>query len=179
MYIAQLSSDEWDEAGQHYEPKAVEQPGPADVEAALRRLDGKRWTVVTLEASEERFMGVGGGSDGRYLVYVCGSGEGETSPAPSGDEGDEDDEDDFEVEPIDVLLAPNAENIPEDAEAKIFIGGEETTHPLRHCVDLATALRAANTYAATGALDPSLQWEREEVPEVDIEWELDEDDEGE
>lgn len=163
MYITRLSSDEWDEAGKHYEPQAVEQPGPTEVEAALRRLDGKRWTVVTLEASDEQFMGVGGGSEGRYLVYVCG----EEPGAADEDSGEE---------VIDVLLAPDAEHIPADAEAKLHIGGQETAHPLRHCVDLATALRAANTYAATGTLDPALRWEREEEPEVEIEWGLDEDD---
>lgn len=166
MYITRLSTDEWDEAGQHYEPQAVEQPGASEVEAALRRLDGKRWTVVTLEASDERFMGVGGGSDGRYLVYVCDEEPG------AGD-------DDFGEEVIDVLLTPDAEHIASDAETTIFIGGQETAHPLRHCVDLATALRAANTYAATGTRDSTLHWEREEEPQVEIEWGLDDDNDDE
>lgn len=167
MYISRLSSDEWDEAGHHYEPKGVDQPGTDAVEAALRRLDGKRWTVVTLEASDEQFMGVGGGSDGRYLVYVCGEAAGASDEDPD-EEGEE---------VIDVLLAPDAERIPAEAEAKLFIGGQETAHPLRHCVDLTTALRAATTYAATGTLDPTLHWERDDEPEIEIDWGLDEDNE--
>lgn len=164
MYITRISSDEWDETGHHYEPREVVSPSAADVEAALHRLEGRRWTVVTLEASDERYMGIGGGTDGRYLVFVAGPehGIGPTTATSPGDGANEESSDDT----VFVLLAPNAENIPATAEAHLFIAGEETIHPLRHCVDLTTALHAAHTYAAHGSLDPSLTWERESEPEI-------------
>lgn len=178
MYITRLSSDEWDETGRHYDPRETDTPGEAEVEAAIQRLDGRRWTVVTLEASDERYMGIGGGSDGRYLVFVAGPAQPETDLASAAGEA-ETDADETDEDTVYVLLAPNAEHIPAEAEARLYIAGEETIHPLRHCVDLDTALRAAHTYAETGALDPTLTWEREEETEVEFESDFDVDDSGE
>ena len=52
-----------------FELHRVEAPSAEDVAAAVKQLDGKERTLVTLEVNDDHHMGVGGG-DGHYVVYM-------------------------------------------------------------------------------------------------------------
>ena len=110
--------------------EVVESASWDQVESAIRSLDGKRRTMVTVEQDEIRNLAVGGG-DGRYLVTI-------TEP-----------DDEFRT-----LYEPGKGEDP----VPLVTGGQLGEHPGRTVVDLDTALTAARTYFDTGALDPSLSW---------------------
>jgi hypothetical protein len=109
----------------------------ADIEAAIRRLDGERCTELLLRgfAEDEQdvgpMMGVGGGG-GHYLVWATTDGE-------------------------DMHNLRNPDGDP--SESVTFVaGGQRVRVRLSEVVDLGTALRAARAFAESGEIDPALAW---------------------
>jgi hypothetical protein len=110
-------------------------PAWQDIETAIRRLDGRKCTMLILEIGDPvPHMGIGGGEDGKYIVY--------TTP--------------------DNWVFHNLIN-PQAAPGKSLLvaGGQRGDYANRQCINLPEVLRAAKTYAETGELDPSLVWEKQ------------------
>ncbi len=114
-----------------FEPLRVESPSVEDVVAAVKQLDGKERTLITLEVNDNHHMGVGGGA-GIYVVYMT----------------------------TDNLRFKNLV-IPGRKGPKVMVtcGGQEGDFAPKQCVDLWTARKAAETFALTGQPDPELNWE--------------------
>jgi hypothetical protein len=104
-----------------------------DIELSIRALDGDHRSVVIFgqDDPEVDFMGVGGGSDGVYRCIICTR-------------------DGREV----VLIDPNQKS----DELREVMVGQKTQVSATECHPLATVLKAAETYATTGAPDASLTW---------------------
>lgn len=77
-------------------------------------------------------MGIGGGGDGKYVVYVT---------------------------PDNIrfytLINPSAR----PGKCMLVAGGQLGDYECKKCVSLREALIAAKTYAETGQVDPELNWE--------------------
>ena len=105
-----------------------------DVERAVRTLDGRRHTLVSLASERGDCLMVGGGNGGRYLVdYLV----------------DQDTQEDY------VLVDPP---IRGDA-LELNIGGQGSgPYPAWTCVGLTLALSAARALFTTGRFPPGLAW---------------------
>ncbi|MBF6590654.1 MAG: hypothetical protein IVW57_09000 [Ktedonobacterales bacterium] len=154
MYVTRLDADDWTTGQQQNE--MIERPDLAGIEAALRRLDGERWTLVVLGTEgdsdtipdttpDTTYMGIGGGAGGRYVVFI------------SDDRGES------------FILRESETDLPEESAVALVIGGQSGEYPARHCVGQEAMLRAARTFAVDGARDTSLAWERQEDDEGDDE----------
>jgi hypothetical protein len=104
----------------------------ADVEQALRRLDGFRHDDARLEYADEACLNVGGGEAGRVVVSV--------RPAGADD-------------PV-HLIDPTQD----EALTTQSVGGQETPLPGTFYVPLTLALQAARYFYQHRAADPALQW---------------------
>ncbi len=68
MFVVDLSLKKW--VGNRNESDFIENPGWNQIEAAIRELDGKSKTLVTLGVDDDSYMTVGGGEAGKYVVSV-------------------------------------------------------------------------------------------------------------
>lgn len=109
-----------------------------DIETAIKDLDGRRKTLVTLETDGETHMAIGG-QTGKYVVYVT-----------------------FDNENFYNLVDLSKSNAPDEF---LVVGGQEGIYPAKLCVDLNTVLQAAKTFALLGKLEKSVIWEQEGVVE--------------
>lgn len=112
---------------------SVLRPKWREIEAAIRRLDGKNCSLVILGVGEPPVphLAVGGGASGQYIVYATKdnlSFQQLTNPA---------------------ALA---------GKCTVVAGGQSGEYERRFCVGLAEALRAARTYAESGECDRELVW---------------------
>jgi hypothetical protein len=125
-------------------------PDPAwpDIEAAIRRLDGRRYRHLQLwptaderehdpNPGEHEFLTVIGGS-GVYLVTISfADGSQHFLHFP-------------EVRGREVIVLPDPQG---------FVDGSWTEEASRVCRDVEVVVRAVRHYAEQGGLDPSLSWE--------------------
>jgi len=109
----------------------ITDPDMTKIEQAIRALDGSERTLVLLKTDGVAHMGIGGGTANVYFVYVTF--------------------DDVE------FLAPTIP-VTEPGTMVMNIGGQEGEYSKEHCVDLAVALSAARAFAASGILEPSINW---------------------
>ena len=110
-------------------------PSWADIETAIRSLDGNRSTLMTLGIGDPvPHMAIGGGQDGRYIVYATS----------------------------DNMVFYNLIN-PEAASGKykLKVGGQSANYDARMCIGLEEALKAGKTFAETGERDKDLHWEKQ------------------
>ncbi|CAN1209326.1 Immunity protein Imm1 [Tumidithrix helvetica PCC 7403] len=136
MFISKFSIEDW-QNNKNY--GSLEVPsGWGDIEAAIRKLDGDRRTLVTLEADGETHMAIGGGTN-KYLVYLT-----------------------FDNENFNYLVNPSKS----DRTETLVVGGQEGIYPAKWCVDLTTTLKAAKAFAEFGTIEKSVVWERDGVPEM-------------
>lgn len=133
MFVLDLSVEKW--LGNRNEGELIENPDWHQIEAAIRELDGKSKTLVTLGADDETYMTIGGGKSGKYVVSVT----------------------------FDNISFHNLVDLskPNDTE-KLVIGGQEGIYPAQICVDLLRCLLAARTFAESGKLDELLSWQEDE-----------------
>ena len=111
----------------------VSSPSRSQVEQAIGHLDGKQLNDLYLNTSDTpTYMGICGGA-GRYLVTLT-----------------------EHHERFAQLL--NTQH-PSDTQEAIMCGGQLTRFPLRHLVDLQTAVTAAVHYLDTAQPAPTLSWE--------------------
>lgn len=129
MFVTALSIDLWD--GVTDEGDDIPAPSWQQIEAAIRDLDGKRRTIVTLAAEAESHLTIGGGSSNRYVVYMT-----------------------FDnMEFHNLLSGDRAEQV-----VKLFVGGQDGLYPDNTVIDITLALKAARGFAETGQPDPSCKW---------------------
>ncbi|KVH53991.1 hypothetical protein WS89_28560 [Burkholderia sp. MSMB1072] len=102
--------------------------------AAVERLNGRDCSTVAFDASDATVMTIGGGHDGRYVVFIASE--------------------------IDAaLLTLTTPEAPADETIELVAGGQRGTYPARQCVDRATAAQAATYFVSTGGADPRLCWQ--------------------
>jgi hypothetical protein len=133
MYISRVWTDKWD--GNHQESDEIDYPTLEQVEAAIRHLDGQSRTSIGLETVGAAYMGVGGGHEGRYVVFAT-----------------------YDNATF-YNLADPVSGSAADAPIRLNVGGQAGDYPARLCVRLDTAILAARTFAADGTLEGSLSWE--------------------
>lgn len=133
MFVLDLSVERW--VGKRNESELIENPSWSQIEAAIRELDGKNRTLVTLGADDETYMTIGGGELGKYVVTVT----------------------------FDNISFHNLVDLskPDETE-KLVVGGQEGIYPAKICVDLLQCLLAARTFAESGKLDELLSWQEDE-----------------
>jgi hypothetical protein len=108
-------------------------PSWNDIEKAIRGLDGETRTLVVLGIGNPvPHMGIGGGTGGQYILY-------ETPDNLT----------------FHNLINPNTDK----GKVRLTAGGQEAEYRSKLCVRLAEVLQAAKTYAESGQLDPTLDWE--------------------
>ncbi|MEG4116921.1 Imm1 family immunity protein [Microcoleus sp. N9_B4] len=132
MFVLNLSAENW--VGNQDEGDLIESPTWSQIEQAIRELNGKTKTLVTLGADDECYMSIGGGESGKYIVNVT-----------------------FDNVSFHNLVDPSKP----DAIEKLVIGGQEGNYSARMCVNLETALLTAQTFTVSGELEISLSWEEE------------------
>ncbi|MBW4547795.1 MAG: hypothetical protein KME25_25620 [Symplocastrum torsivum CPER-KK1] len=133
MFVLDLSVEKW--VGNRNESDFIENPDWNQIEAAIRELDGKSKTLVTLGVDDEAYMTIGGGESGNYVVSVTF--------------------DNMSFHNLVDLSKPNATE-------KLVIGGQEGIYPAKICVDLLPCLLAARTFTESGKLDTLLSWQEDE-----------------
>lgn len=133
MFILDLSVEKW--VGNKNESEFIENPNWSQIEAAIRELDGKSSTLVTLGADEDTYMTIGGGESRKYVVSVT----------------------------FDNISFHNLVDLSKpDATEKLVVGGQEGIYQARMCVDLLSCLLAARTFAESGKLDSLLSWQEDQ-----------------
>jgi len=130
MFVLNLSAENW--VGNQEEGDLIESPTWSQIEQAIRELNGTSKTFVTLGADEGCYMSIGGGESGKYIVNITGN----------------------QVS-FHNLVVPSK---PEAIE-KLVVGEQEGNYSARMCVNLETALLAAQTFTVSGQLPISLSWE--------------------
>jgi hypothetical protein len=126
-----MVTDRWE--GVRNKASVVSGPTWGAVAAAINALDGSVSTLVSIVHKEPSLMSIGGGgSNGLYVVQATDDGERFKVATREGDQ---------------------------TQKVMITAGGQEGDYLARRCVDLATALRAARTFASTGQMDPTISWE--------------------
>jgi hypothetical protein len=127
------SLEKW--VGNRNEGEFIENPEWSQIEVAIRELDGKSKTLVTLGADDETYMTIGGGESGKYVVSVT----------------------------FDNISFHNLVDLSKsDKTEKLVIGGQEGIYPAKICVDMLRCLLAARTFAELGKLDSLLVWQEDE-----------------
>ena len=104
------------------------------IEKGIRELKGTSKTFVTLGADDGCYMSIGGGESGKYIVNIT-----------------------FDNVSFHNLVDPSKP----DAREKLAVGGQEGNYSARMCVNLETALLAAQTFTVSGELQRALSWEEE------------------
>lgn len=134
MFVFELSLEKW--VGNRNEGGLIENPDLSQIELAIRHLDGKSKTLVTLGADDEAYMSIGGGESGKYIVSVT----------------------------FDNIDFHNLVDLSKsDTTEKLVVGGQEGIYPAKMCVDLLPCLLAARTFSASGQLDTLLCWEEDKA----------------
>ncbi|WP_199248416.1 Imm1 family immunity protein [[Phormidium] sp. ETS-05] len=129
MFVSDLSVEKW--VGNQNQGTLIENPTWQQIESAISELNGNSQTLVTLGADEESYMSIGGGA-GNYIVNVT----------------------------FDGMTFYNLvdHSQPEKIE-KLTIGGQLGNYSAKLCVDLQAALLVAKTFAQSGTLEESVNWE--------------------
>lgn len=118
------------------DPTELESPTWGDIEAAIQRLNGSSCSLVILGIGQPPVphMAVGGGEDGKYIVYIT----------------------------YDNLTFYSLINPHVPAGKRLLVaGGQRGSYESNLCVGLSEALCAAKTYAETGQRDSTLTWEKQ------------------
>ncbi|GAB4185424.1 MAG: hypothetical protein Fur006_23900 [Coleofasciculaceae cyanobacterium] len=133
MVVSDLSVEKW--VGNRNEGKFIENHDWSQSEAAIRELNGKSKTLVTLGVGDETYMTIGGGEAGKYVVSVT----------------------------FDNVSFHNLVDLSKpDSTEKLVIGGQEGIYPAKMCIDLLRCLLATRTFAESGKLDELLCWQEDE-----------------
>lgn len=135
MFISKFSVENWE--GNQNQNLLEPVQDWAEIETAIKELDGHHKTLVTLEADGETHMAVGGGTD-KYVVYLT-----------------------FDNETFHYLVDPSKS----DTDETLTVGGQEGVYPAKLCVGIDAALKAAKTFAELGTMDKSVIWEKDGVVE--------------
>ena len=130
-YVKTVSSDK--RVANRDEGETIPVSNFAQVESALRALDGKIRTQVILEGDGKALM-IGGGNDGGYNLLVA-----------------------VEVDQQFFNLVNPQGHVGE--RNRLVIGGQEGIYTGRQVVNLDTVLQAASTFFESGECADNLAWE--------------------
>ncbi|MHC5595710.1 MAG: hypothetical protein ACYTXC_07045 [Nostoc sp.] len=130
--VFKLSAEKW--VSNSNQGELIKDPNWIQIEAAIRELDGKSKTLVTLKADDETYMNIGGGNLAKYVVTAT-----------------------FNNKRFDVLVDLSKS----DEIETLVVGGEEKNYPVKMCGDLLHCLVAARTFTESGKLDALLSWEED------------------
>jgi hypothetical protein len=132
MFVERLTIDDWTGALNHKEE--ILNPDLEAIEAAIRALDGERRTLVVLKGPGDHHLAVGGGGEGKFIVYMTSDNES-------------------------FLTAINP--AMQDASETILLcaGGQEGDFPVRQVIGVAESLAAARSFAVTGSPAESVTWQ--------------------
>ena len=133
MFVLDLSVEKW--TGNKNESEFIENPNWSQIESAIRELDGKIRTLVTLGVDEDTYMTIGGGESKKYVLSAT----------------------------FDNMNFLNLVDLSQpDTTEKLVVGGQEGIYQARMCVDLLSCLLAARTFAESGKLDSLLSWQEDQ-----------------
>ncbi|MBN3922774.1 Imm1 family immunity protein [Nostoc sp. NMS4] len=130
--VFKLSAEKW--VTNSNQGELIKDPNWIQIEAAIRELDGKSKTLVTLKSDDETYMNIGGGKSGKYVGNAT-----------------------FNNKVFDVLVDLSKS----DEIETLVVRGQEKKYPAKMCVDLLHCLLAARTFTESGKLDPLLSWEED------------------
>jgi len=134
MFVVKLTWDKWDwdkpDADQ-LEQFALSSPSVPDIEKAIRRLDGKHFSLVVIYGDGEAHMAIAGGNSDQYIVSASYDNERFFTPENS----------DKDTKPV-----------------YLFAGGQRGDYPENMVTNLEASLAAARIFAENCTLDPSLTW---------------------
>ena len=134
LFVHTLLAPRWHDGT--YDEHQVHEPSWADVEAAIRALNGRDLNDLYLNLDDPTWMGIGGG-DGKYLVSATfGLGTGHERHFVACDR---------------TKTASRPTNI--------VVGGQLSDYPAHQIVDLKIALAAARTFVHNGSLSDDVDWE--------------------
>ncbi len=132
MFVSNLTVENW--VSNKDQGQLIETPNWHQIETAIRELDGKSKTLVTLGADDETYMSIGGGQSGKYVVTVT----------------------------LDNIKFYTLVDLSKSDEIQaLVVGGQESEYPAKMCVDLLRCLLAARTFTESGKLDPLLTWQED------------------
>jgi hypothetical protein len=129
MHVITLGTDLWE--GVRCKDSKLSNPSWPAIETAIRDLDGEHRTIATIEGTGAVRLVVGGGSQGKYIVWAT-----------------------FDNEKFHTLLST------ERSTEKILlrIGGQNGDYQKEMVVDIGAALKAAKTFYEFGKLNEELDW---------------------
>lgn len=133
MFISHFSVENWQKTQNQGEINQAHEW--AEIENAIKELDGHCKTLVTLETDNETHMSIGGGAN-KFIVYIT-----------------------FDNESFYHLINSSQS----DSDETLVVGGQESIYPAKLCVDLNTTIKAAKTFAECGVMEKSVFWERDGV----------------
>jgi|SRR5882762_2781893 len=108
-------------------------PSWVDIETAIRQLNGHDRTLVLFgSGTPAPHMAVGGGSDGKYIVYAS-------------------------HDNITFYTMVGADR--NEGKVVFVAGGQLGDYLIRNCVSLDCVLRAAQVFAEEGRVDSSFEWD--------------------
>lgn len=111
--------------------RPVSNPSHADIERAIRGLDGIEKTLITLETESSAHLCIGGGEDGHYVCYAT-----------------------FDNNTFFSLVDLQKG----DGTLSLVVGGQEGDYSIQTIVSLTDVLIAAHDFAESGELATNLKW---------------------
>jgi Immunity protein Imm1 len=140
MLISDMTTEQW--IGNKNEYKLIENPNWTEIKTAISELDGDSKTLVTIAIDDEKYLTIGGGKSGQYVVAVT-------------------------FDNITFYNLVNPRKSP--AIQKLIIGGQLGNYPEQVCTDFPSVILATKTFAETGEMERSLIWEIDALlPEIGI-----------
>ena len=130
--VFKLSAEKW--VTNSNQGELIKDPNWIQIEAAIRELDGKSKTLVTLKSDDETYINIGGGKSGKYVVTAT-----------------------FNNTKFYVLVDLSKS----DEIETLVVDGQEENYAAKMCVDLLHCLVAARTFTESGKLDSLLFWEED------------------
>ena len=130
--VFKLSAEKW--VTNSNQGELIKDPNWIQIEAAIRELDGKSKTLVTLKSDDETYINIGGGKSGKYVVTAT-----------------------FNNTKFYVLVDLSKS----DEIETLVVDGQKENYAAKMCVDLLHCLVAARTFTESGKLDALLDWEED------------------
>jgi hypothetical protein len=129
VYIREVQFDDWRSTDD--EGSIIQDADERTLERLINRLDGKRFTLVILRGPGEDQLAIGGGLEGRYVMYQTRDNE--------------------------TFWEPSRESAP-DERVVLVVGGQTGEYPARQVVGSQEAIAAATEYARKGSLTTAVRW---------------------
>jgi hypothetical protein len=118
---------------QDAEPGELPNPRWTDIELAIRQLNGDERTLVSFgSGTPAPHMAIGGGRDGKYIVYATDD---------------------------NITFYTMVGTDRSEGKVVFVAGGQPGDYLIRNCVTLERALRAAQVFAEECRVDSSFEWD--------------------